>query len=1059
MHLNIKKHLSCTCAFTFLVSVGVFVPQISYAESLPKPALIGLAKEFVNRIGDGFDQTDARPENIRNILTQGVAQPNSSIPDGEELIMGALTSSKKIPLNNDIITIKQPYGLDILLADFFSSADFAIRVDNENGTAKGWFIRQDQTFALDINANTVTIKGQAFSLNKGDAFILDGELYAKSPAIEAWFGLDFDIKYNELQILIESEQDLPAVERFNRRNRDFSLQKFSSDPTLPFEEVNYRAFDIPFLDVNIRGTHFDSAASDPQTSLDWSLIGAGDFAYFNTRTFLAGDEEDTLTTLRLTFERESEENDLLGPLRARRFSFGDVNTTRLQLSGGSNQEQGIRITNTPSTRLTNRNTTVFRGDAQPDWDAELYRGDRLVAFQTVGEDGQYEFLDVELFAGSNPFTILLLGPQGEIQEIKENIPVRNNDLNTGRQFYDVSVSRNDEVTFERNVAEQEQDGEPHIVARYDIGLSNATSLFTGFQSRDEGDARRNYIEAGVNTKIGDTFLDLNTAYEENDGELAAEITARRRFGSTSLRGNIFASTEGFQPGPNNETNPIQFETNFFLDGRLNNFFGLRANYGLSQDLQVFADSSHDFDLGANISTRYKNLIFNNNLTFEQLRDNTGNTEDFVRYILNARGLYKGGFFRLSGNYDLVPEAQLIQLFASYNYPFSPKLDGLFEIEHDLDPSVTEFVSSLNWKADKATISPRLSYDTDETLQASVNVRFGVGHNPTTRETGIFNQRLSTTGGVSARVFLDANGNGILDDGEELIEGAELDAVQAQKSSLSDENGIAFIPDLPRGRITDIKIDTASLEDPYWIPNYDGISLRPRPGVVKEIEFPIVVSGEIDGTVYFQKDSKNTPARQFKLHLIAPWGEIVQTTSTAFDGFYIFGEIPPGVYYIIADYDDLTQTKYDGPPPQRVELKPDGTTIFGNDIYLTQGPATPYQFTSDIEPTSRKNKRVLQNTGDNYANIRLGPFKSKLAATLNLYTFKRNKNTLNQPIEILSKIGDLKRTPEDQLFWVDTNFQNSEISTAQDLCKSLQNLKVPCEINIHTNAYNPENISG
>ena len=1056
---NLKKQkifrVSCLRALTISLVLslggGFYVPQAKAEKTLSTPALQGLAAEFLKRIGSGFEQADSRPENMRNILSVGTNTPTSTIPDGEELVMGILASDKKIPLNNDILTIKQPYGLDILLSDFFSSIDFAIRVDSDSGTAEGWFIKQDQSFALDLNNKTVKIINQEYELAEGDVFVLDNEIYAKSTAIENWFNLKFVYDYSELRVLVFSEQPLPAVERYNRRAREFSQTRSIGDPSLPFDETNYRGFDVPALDVNLRTSYFKNESSDAQTSGNWSVLGAGDFAYLNTKTFLAGDEDNIISEGRVTFERESESNDLLGPLNARRVAFGDVYTPRLNISGGSNQEQGIVVSNRPEDVLANRNSTIFRGDAQPGWDVELYRGDRILDFQTVNTNGQYEFLDVPLFSGPNNFTILLLGPQGEVQEIQESVPVNASTLASGNNFYEVSISRNNEVTYRRNKFDQPQDGSPHFVGRYSMGLGDNAAITTGLQSRDEGDTRRNYLEAGFSTSINETFLDLNTSYETSDQSFGAEVLARRNFGAHSLRSSVFASTDDFQPGPTNELSPSVFETDINLDGPLPPVAGMRLNYGIFNDFTKRADSSFDFDLGGSVSARYKNYVFNNNLNYERQRNNLGIKDDFLRYVFNARGVYKGGFLRFRGNYDIVPDAKLRQLFTSYNYPFSNKLDGLFEVQHDLDPSLTEFVASLNIKNDDVTITPRFSYDTDSTLFASLNMRFGVGYDPIKREASIFNQRLSNTGGVSARVFVDSNGNGILDDNEELVEGAQLEAVQVRKSGISDDQGVAFIPNLPRGRVTDVKIDQSSLLDPYWIPNFDGISMRPRPGVVKKLDFPLVVSGEIDGTIYFiNENGTETPARQFKVHLVAPWGEVVKTTATAYDGFYILGEVPPGIYYLVADYKDALQTGYTTPPPQRVELKPDGTTIFGNDIKLSKGATVPYSFTSDITPTSRKNRKVLQETGSNHAGVRLGPYKSKLAATLSALKFK--KNAVSRRVKMTDPLEGLTRDPENKLFWISTDYMSNDVATANDICFDLQENKISCEVNIHTDAY-------
>lgn len=1036
---------------TALVSLAA-APAHAQNSALKRSDLMGLAKEFVTRIGNGFEQADQRPAQI---LKPG-ANVSSRIPNGEELILQMQAGPQKIPLNYDIIAIKQSYGMDVMLEDFFAAVDFPIFINDDAGTAEGWFIRENQTFQLDVPSQRVVIQGQEIPLLDGEVFEMDGEYYAQSTALEKWFNMRFAYNFEELRVTVYSAQPLPAEERFARENREAGSSTVFNDPILPFEELEYSAFDVPFFDVNLQGSYVKREDTEALKRARYSIIGAGDFAYLNANTFLSGDDDDLVTTFRAKFDRESLEPDLLGPLKARYFSFGDIDSTDLEIASRSIQEQGVRVTNRLDTRSTGYDTTYFRGNAQPGWDAELYRDDRLVATQQIGIDGQYEFLEVPLFAGSNDFRIVLYGPQGEIREITESIPVNADSLLGKETYYDVSLTRNGEITYEANDIDRPQDGTPTLTARVDHGLTENMSGFAGFLSRDEGDIRRNYIESGISTYANETFLDLNTSYEASESEFGASATARRNFGAHSARGTVFAATDGFQPAPDNQTNPTTFRTNAQLNGPAKNFFGLSSSYGINANYQKFAQGNHFANASANYSTRLSKAVVNNGLSFTDREDINGTQETTLEYNTNVRGFFKGGFYRLASNYEVLPDMELDTLFASYNYPFTQNLDGLVEVEHNLNPSLTELRGSLNWKTDKATISPRFTYDTENTLEAFLNVRFGLAYNPATNDLDMFNQRISTTGGVSARVFLDKNGNGIFDGNDQLLENATLKAVQANREALSDKNGVAFIPDLPQGLITDVMIERESLEDPYYIPNYEGVSIRPRPGVVKELDFPIVVAGEMDGTVELRdEDGSKSLARQFKMNLIAPWGEVIQSTATAYDGFYVFIDVPPGIYYLLPDYETAKRAGYQMPSPRRYIFKPDGSIFYDQNFVLNEGTPIDYSFESDIEPKSRKNKQVLQSLGPTSASLRIGPFTSRLAATVAMLKVKRAQSYIRQGLSIQDPLESLSRDADTKKYWINAESGSGSVADAETACRALAGFEIPCQVKIFTRAYQGE----
>jgi hypothetical protein len=315
----------------------------------------------------------------------------------------------------------------------------------------------------------------------------------------------------------------------------------------------------------------------------------------------------------------------------------------------------------------------------------------------------------------------------------------------------------------------------------------------------------------------------------------------------------------------------------------------------------------------------------------------------------------------------------------------------------------------------------------------------------------FNTRLSNSGSVAAFVFLDKNANGEYDEGEEPISGAELRAVQANRSAFTNEDGVAFIPNLPRGRITDIHLVNASLDDPFWVSNYAGISVRPRPGVGNRLEFPVIMTGEVDGTVYMQSKFADTtvPARQFSVHLHTLDGEKAYSTTTAYDGFYVFSGVKPGVYYLAVDEEHAKIVEYQRPAPKKIIITADGNSLYAQDIVMVKAPTIDYMFSTDLNSNYVKSTQLPLESGLLRAvhSVILGTYFSRLGALVEEY---RYRNTVSPQA--------LERSWEDFKFVLRLpQSSDDSIEYAQNSCSILKEEEFDCAVEIFTtrliNIYN------
>lgn len=61
------------------------------------------------------------------------------------------------------------------------------------------------------------------------------------------------------------------------------------------------------------------------------------------------------------------------------------------------------------------------------------------------------------------------------------------------------------------------------------------------------------------------------------------------------------------------------------------------------------------------------------------------------------------------------------------------------------------------------------------------------------------------------------------------------------------------------------------------------------------DFPVALTGEIDGTVYLEEGDERRAAAGVELELVAADGEVAARCRSQFDGFYLFERISPGRY--------------------------------------------------------------------------------------------------------------------------------------------------------------------
>jgi hypothetical protein len=958
--------------------------------------------------------------------------PATGIPDGEELLfelrLGNAVLSPAIP------GIKQGTSVLLPLGEIVSAVEFPIAIDPRAGRASGWFIREAQSFALDLDSGMATVAGERKPVPRGAVARDADDLLIDARVLTDWFGIDFSIDLTNLAITLAPRQRLPVQERLDRQNRMAGAVTGQQHQAsiMPRRETPYRAADWPMADLSLTSYTVGGPGAKPLTGARYSILGAGDVGYLNSLFFVGGERNqlrpDWIDNARLTLRRQDPDGRL--PLGATSAELGEIRTARVPIAGTAGFERGARLTNQPLAPIGRFDRTDIVGEAPPGWDVELYRNGTLSGAQRVGPDGRYLFPDIDLFLGTNEFRIVLYGPQGQVREETRSIPLGLGMTAPGRIDYDLTVSQKNQPFYRRNLVRQPDTGTPRVAATAAYGLSEGLSLSFGGQSMIVEDGRSSLVQAGLMGQAAGVLAGVN-AVADNGGGYGYEVIGQTAIGGSNLRLS-HQSVADLAIGTASERSDSQ-RMLATLFGNIDPF-GTPVFYGLSAGVQQEAGGSREGIAGLQLGSVIGRTSLFNTIQWSS-EDRTGRGGDQVTGTVQANMPIGDVFVRGFARYEAVPQPDLTLAGASARVPFTPTLTGEFGVNSNFVRKGTTATASLDWDAGFARIGPRVDVTDGGVFAAQIEVNFSLAREPRSGSIAMDSQPRATTGGVSVRVFEDKRHDGVFGPEDVPIAGVRVQAPQSQLQGITDERGVAFLPGAPVNAPTDVLVDAATLPDVHQRPADPGVAIVPRAGVVDRIDVPVIRTAEIQGTVYGPDDQgKTVPLRAVRLHLKDGKGETVASQTTAFDGIYYFADVAPGRYTLEIDRLDAERRGLAAPVPQTVAIPDNGGIVELAALNMTGPSASARTPSAPDDPFIRPAIRYV---------LDLGRYRSQFGRLASLALMRREFPEVlgtTQMVELPGppRIGETEGEP---LYLGPV----TDGKAAMTVCRRLQSRNQPCGV--------------
>lgn len=904
-------------------------PRPLSAETAPatapdRAALLRLAHQLVDSVDYNFGRADDYLDTVHG------RENFKAIPDGEVLLLQVSVGGKKgLIFNQPVLGIKRGDDVMISLFDFVSVAQFAIDVKPAEGLAEGWYIRTHKKFRLDAGAMTITAEDRLYNMVEGDIELDEADIFVRGGLLAQVFQYQGDISLRYQKIDIQTGEKWPSIEKLERLRR--RKNEKLPPPSLPRQDDPYQMVSVPNVDITA-GYNFSKAGTGGaiQRSRSHGAVIAGDVGGHTLRAIAAGDQLQALQSLSVHLKKESDQPELLGRLQAREYQFGDISGTSVPGAIGKRNGVGARVTNR-NPYITSDETTEIEGNIPPGWDVELYRGSQYLD-AILAPEGSYRFEEVRLSGGENKFKVIKYGPLGEVEEEEISIYSTPRALKDSPNLYDVSVNLSDTKLWTRKSADSHDQYTPIIAGTLEHRLTQDTSVKGGVATSQQQGQQKTYFHGGAATYIENTILNAGIT-ADIDGALEMSATARRKFLKQDL--TLGASFIGDNYGAlGNISTPSSYTIDFMMRGGLPTLFDYSlGNYTFTTQYTEDADEISKQNTILSLSQRIMGLSVNNKFNHIIRKTPDSESQD-LNGQSSIAGTMWGMRWRASAVYELDPETYVDKYFLDLSRRLAKEWQGQVSIGNTPASDFTEAQAKLIWNNEHITLSPGISYDTDNNASAFVTANFGLAYDPYSQKMAMSGKKITDNGGISGFVYLDRDGDLTFSEGDEPIQDAVIEALHSNRKGSTDEQGEAFIHDIPDNILTDVKLNEYSLFDPLMVAGTEGMSILPRSGHTTRVEFPVHNGGELDGNVYIRmNDGKDRSAKNLRIHLHDLSGSLVQTATVSFDGFYLFQKIHPGEYWLNIDPKDAQNQGVIRPLPQRLSFGYEGTIIYGHKIFL------------------------------------------------------------------------------------------------------------------------------
>ncbi len=646
--------------------------------------------------------------------------------------------------------------------------------------------------------------------------------------------------------------------------------------------------------IRPRFTDTDLGSGDESVSLryDTHLL----YGDFSTTYFFRPDSD--LGSVSLTYNEVLENKSIVaGDSFIRTYDFLNTSSVRggaiQPWFGSSNLEIG---------------STTIKGFAPYRSTVELYQNGTLLRFQTVGENGQYEFDNVRIEGYQDSYTIKIFNFDGTIETREVRLLSNRNILKKGQFEYlgtigkDPDDDADDDLQYNVKAGYGITDRLTFAVGYMDVlsRISDETDIFTINVNEDDEDddvetINNNLVETAFYyttvAKKYPTYFEFANLHDTNEGDNTHIGIIRQKINTNTL------SLEAYEYS---EVNTIVTgaERTYLADWRgeitrnlnYNIFYSQRdepaediKNLGGNLFLR-FPQTSHSFGAQYPISGDNETTVLNysySNAKFEIFKipinivlGATVDAEDPGENALYSLLISKRGSKKFDVSFEIQTDTDEYEFILEASYKLTNWLDILGEVSRD------EFGTDSNF-----------GIDAEKTI--ILEKPFTKNSNPSPDNSW-----------MEGKVFLDYDGDKVMDEEDPPLEGVIVNV--GRREGTSDSEGNYFIDDISSYEDEKIEVDITTV-DPLLEAGNEKKYVRLYPARGGKLDIPLQPISIIMGDILFPGSTvgdveKFTVLTKLTILLKDEDGRVVKKQKIEPEGYYMLERILPGRYSVEVMYD-------------------------------------------------------------------------------------------------------------------------------------------------------------
>ncbi len=819
-------------------------------------------------------------------------------PQHEEIVV---TFEVQRLLKSDLFVLYDGQSIFLPLIETFRMLDLNAQVDLNNQIAYGFFINQNQRYELDLKAHVARSHLGEFALAPSDYITTPYELYLKIDLFEAFFGLDLAFDFSMLRVYMKLDQDLPAWQKLQRKMAQDKLRRES----IALRDVR----ELPLSRRYLAGGSLDwTVSSNPLDDDHYYDVTAGGVLLGGDLTVAAsGNTAQGLSADRINprWHYYVENSDWITQAE-----LGKVSTPgplARSLDGGL-------ITNRPQVQRQYFQTVRLNGFLGDGWEVELYVDNKLTDFMYTNQNGEYDF-NLDIVYGSSLVTLKMYGPNGELRTEEHFIAIPYNLIPRNAVEYTVAGGEIDRG-FETGTFAQG-------TAYYGI-LDNVTAGVSADIPVTTPDSSRLTMAADV-TYQPLTNLTINSRFSPNN-----EAGLAVNFSQLSVISLSAEATRYFENPVRNYTER-DYSLSFAASAPLRikgRYFGLRYNV-LHEARQSVRTTSMSYGFSAALPLVSLNYLGRTKLTANETRTSAITSSQLIVSPTFTRWIRPQ--VRLDYEHDT-------NRFSRYAVFLSKRLfrpvQATLSFERNELTRSNQFSVTIDVLTDFVGLTSRVSRSGTDTRWNQMQ-RGSVQYDDAAKSVRFERRNQVGYGAAVVRPYLDRNHNGEYDGSDEYLPGMRAKIQGAGGRPLGRDRVYYY----DRLRAYDnylVQIDQYSLDNPLLKPTHENFRVTVSPNMVTEIRVPVVMAGEINGSVARRTEQGDNGVGGVRVLLYNVSKETVTEVTSFNDGEFYYLGLLPGQYRAYVDPDQLERYGYVSIPAQiEFDVAPvdGGAVVDGIDFVL------------------------------------------------------------------------------------------------------------------------------